>query len=220
MEPTELLRLLMAGSGDNPNSLAAKVKQKTRQPQIFKFLEGISKEPRRATLQPIADHYGIPVEAFYDKKLAQKVADSRAATEIEPVADAPPSTTQIDPVQTIRDLAAILTDMEEHTRARAATLLTSMTKDPKGPWADWLIALVGTMVHVTPMAPVNPDRVGNYPPKVIPDNAALQQNVNTGPITGPAQTAAEKPVIEGEELRESESGELGGSKVRSGGRGP
>lgn len=42
----------MERSGDNPNSLAAKLNKKPSQPQIYKFLEGIANEPRRATLHP------------------------------------------------------------------------------------------------------------------------------------------------------------------------
>lgn len=73
MGPKELLLELMRRSGDNPNSLAAKLNQKTKQPQIYKFLEGVAKEPRRSTLQPVADFYGISIEAFYDPVLAHSM---------------------------------------------------------------------------------------------------------------------------------------------------
>lgn len=72
MKPTELLKRLMNDANDNPNSLAAKLKQRTRQPQIYRFLEGIAREPRRSTLQPVADHYGVPVDAFYDEAAADR----------------------------------------------------------------------------------------------------------------------------------------------------
>lgn len=62
----------MRRSGDNPNSLAAKLNNRTKQPQIYKFLEGISKEPRRSTLQPVADYYKVNVEAFYSPKVADR----------------------------------------------------------------------------------------------------------------------------------------------------
>lgn len=73
MKPAELLRLLMSRSGDTPTSLAAKVHQRTKQPQIYKYLMGIAREPRRSTLQPVADFYGIPIEALYSEKEAAKV---------------------------------------------------------------------------------------------------------------------------------------------------
>lgn len=66
----QLIKALMAASGDNPHSLAVRLKHKPPQPQIYKFSEGLVKEPKRTTLQPIADHYGIEVEAFYDESLA------------------------------------------------------------------------------------------------------------------------------------------------------
>jgi transcriptional regulator with XRE-family HTH domain len=70
MEPRELLRALMRRDGDNPNSLAGKLRGRVSQPQIQKYLAGTSKEPRRATLMPLAEHFGIPIEAFYDEKVA------------------------------------------------------------------------------------------------------------------------------------------------------
>ena len=75
METRELLRLLMERAGDNPNALAAKLKNAATQPQIYKFLAGISKEPRRSTLQPVADHYGVSIDAFYDEDRAQQEWD-------------------------------------------------------------------------------------------------------------------------------------------------
>lgn len=75
MDPREFLRLLMDRSGDNPNSLAAAMRNATKQPQIHKFLTGIAKEPRRPTLQPIADHYGVSIDAFYDETKAQQEWD-------------------------------------------------------------------------------------------------------------------------------------------------
>lgn len=74
-----MLQALMDRDGDNPNSLAARVRQRIKQPQIYKFLNGISKEPKRSTLQPLADHYGITVEAFYDPELAQAVVENLRA---------------------------------------------------------------------------------------------------------------------------------------------
>jgi phage repressor protein C with HTH and peptisase S24 domain len=70
MEPRELLRALMARDGDNANSLAVKLKNRVTQPTLFKFLAGTSREPRRTSMLPVAEHYDVPVEAFYDHTLA------------------------------------------------------------------------------------------------------------------------------------------------------
>jgi len=74
MEPRDLLTALMTRDGDNPNSLSVKLKGRIKQPQIYKFITGAAREPRRSTLQPLAEHYDIPIEAFYDAAVAATVA--------------------------------------------------------------------------------------------------------------------------------------------------
>lgn len=71
MDPRELLQELMRRHGDNPNSLARKLGGKPGQPRIHKFLSGTTTEPRRTTMAPIADHYGIPLDALYDPVAAE-----------------------------------------------------------------------------------------------------------------------------------------------------
>ncbi|WP_230846696.1 helix-turn-helix transcriptional regulator [Achromobacter xylosoxidans] len=45
------------------------------QPTIYRFLSGTAAEPRVSTLEPIARHYGVPVEAFLsDRARADVVA--------------------------------------------------------------------------------------------------------------------------------------------------
>lgn len=73
MEPRDLLRALMERDGDNPNSLSVKLKKRVTQPQLYKFLTGTSKEPRRSTLQPVAEHYDVPIDAFYDSAVAAAI---------------------------------------------------------------------------------------------------------------------------------------------------
>lgn len=74
MEPRELLQALMTRAGDNPHSLAAKLKRPPLQSQVHRFLAGTSKEPRRSTLHPVAVHYDIPLDALYDSYQATLVA--------------------------------------------------------------------------------------------------------------------------------------------------
>lgn len=73
MDPRKLMQDLMDAQGLNTNSLAAATKNKTRQPQIYRFLDGTSKEPKRSTLVPVACFFGVPVEAFFDPKVADDV---------------------------------------------------------------------------------------------------------------------------------------------------
>lgn len=84
MKPRELLRALMARDGDNPNSLARKLRGKVTQPQIHKFIAGTAKEPRRTTLQPLADHFDVPIEAFYDEVAADAAARRLLADDKRP----------------------------------------------------------------------------------------------------------------------------------------
>lgn len=56
----ENLKRLMDEHGDNPHSLGKAIN--VPQPNIFRIIEGIVKDPRRSTLEPIAKHYGITVD--------------------------------------------------------------------------------------------------------------------------------------------------------------
>lgn len=62
MNSREFLAALMSRAGDTANSLARKAK--VPQPTIYRFLSGTAAEPRVSTFEPIARHYGVPVEAF------------------------------------------------------------------------------------------------------------------------------------------------------------
>lgn len=73
MEPRELLQRLMDKRGYNPNSLARATKDRTKQPQIHRFLKGEAREPKRSTLLPVAEVLGVPVDAFFDPKYAEAV---------------------------------------------------------------------------------------------------------------------------------------------------
>jgi hypothetical protein len=73
MQTIKLLEALMRQSRDNANSLSKALRGRVSQPQIYRFLNGETKEPRRHSLEPIADYYSIPVQAFYDAELATRI---------------------------------------------------------------------------------------------------------------------------------------------------
>lgn len=75
----------------NPNSLAKALNNKPPQPQIYRFLEGISKEPKRSTLEPIAAFFKVPVDAFFDTSIAQSVARELGIGQTAYTYSAPPS---------------------------------------------------------------------------------------------------------------------------------
>lgn len=71
MSGKKLLVELMRLAKENPNSIANKLDKRTLQSQLQRFLDGYTKEPKRSTLLPVAEHYGISVEAFFDEELAE-----------------------------------------------------------------------------------------------------------------------------------------------------
>jgi len=80
MNARELLKHLMDQAGDNSNSLARKTK--VPQPTLYRFLSGTATEPRVSTFEPIAKHYGVPVEIFLsDKARAEFLLGQRPAAQ-------------------------------------------------------------------------------------------------------------------------------------------
>lgn len=131
----------MSRDGDNPHSLSSKLGQKTTQPQIYRFLEGITKEPRRSTLQPVADHYGISVEAFYDPTLAASVlaglksgkaqgATTPSTPTHPPNIEASAATAVPSLAETLERLGQLLQQADASTRETAAALLASLARNP------------------------------------------------------------------------------------------
>lgn len=68
MKPRELLAYLMDRKRENPNSLSKKIG--VPQPTIARFVSGDAKAPQTKTLEPIAKHYGIPIEALLNERAA------------------------------------------------------------------------------------------------------------------------------------------------------
>ena len=128
----------MSRDGDNPHSLSVKLNQKTTQPQIYRFLEGITKEPRRSTLQPVADHYGVLVEAFYDPKIAAAAAVAAGMTSVNSDA-VMPADEALPPAQMmgrsaaghiLKSLAAIVIDIDPASRDELAPMLSALVMGP------------------------------------------------------------------------------------------
>lgn len=142
MDPKELLLALMKRDGDNPNSLAGKLKQKTKQPQIHKFVKGTAKEPKRSTLEPVADHYGISVEAFYDANLAGEIHENLiAGRPLMPAVTASIQSSQAQSVrmvatvgpslgETLKCLSGYLGVLDARSRGRVGQLLKDFAEEP------------------------------------------------------------------------------------------
>lgn len=67
--------------GLNPNSLAAATNNKTTQPQIYRFLNGLVKEPKRSTWEPVASFFRVPVDAFFDARAAERALAERLSAQ-------------------------------------------------------------------------------------------------------------------------------------------
>lgn len=70
MDGPTLFQKLLDHHKLNPTSLAKKVGRATLQSGYQRFLEGGVQEPRRNSLQPAAEHFGVDVGAFYSPELA------------------------------------------------------------------------------------------------------------------------------------------------------
>lgn len=83
VKPYQLIAQLVVDSklGGRPGlgslPLAKKIGRPERQSQIYKFLNGAVDEPARSTVEPVADFFGIPVDAFYNESVAINVARAR-----------------------------------------------------------------------------------------------------------------------------------------------
>lgn len=139
MDGRTLLSALMARDGDNPSSLAKKMgKDGPSQPQIHKFLTGKAKEPRRPTLMPLAEHYGISVEAFYDPDIAEQTAKAHGlgiglvrpslVNGIAPRAASPKVPANSDEV--VRQLARLLGEVNLTARRGVMVFLASLVDEP------------------------------------------------------------------------------------------
>ncbi|WP_010108105.1 helix-turn-helix transcriptional regulator [Verminephrobacter aporrectodeae] len=74
MEGRALLQLLLDHKELSGNGLATALRGAVSQSSIQKYLAGTAREPRRATLEAFANHFCVPIEAFYDEYVAEKTA--------------------------------------------------------------------------------------------------------------------------------------------------
>lgn len=84
----ENLNALMAQSGDNPHSLAAKVRARygtgPTQPTLARIADGTSMEPRRSSLKPVADFYGVTVDQLFQGDITKLRSGASVPAPSEP----------------------------------------------------------------------------------------------------------------------------------------
>ena len=77
MDGPELLQLLLDSKQLTPNALADRLRNRSLQSQMQRYLARETKSPRPSTLEPLAKFFGIGVEAFYQPAIAKAIADER-----------------------------------------------------------------------------------------------------------------------------------------------
>lgn len=142
MNGRQLLKALMSAAGENPNSLADTLGARTLQSQIARFIDGRTQNPRWATLEPVAKHYGVKVEAFLDDEAAEAVAIARGFLNAESgqggVGAASPAPTPIRTTarplsvhELVLQLGKALTPFDLPARKAVASLLADMAMTPE-----------------------------------------------------------------------------------------
>lgn len=136
MDGSELLKALMDRDGLNSNSLAVKLRNKSMQSHVYRYLKGIAKQPKLDTLRPIADHFGVPVAAFYDSALAEQVAAEQGLIEGAPATRVPAqpraALTEADQLaDALEVLTKALLKSDENARIAVEPLLASMANEPE-----------------------------------------------------------------------------------------
>ena len=122
MDGSELLKALMDRDGLNSNSLAVKLRNKSMQSHVYRYLKGIAKQPKLETLRPIAEHFDVPVAAFYDPELAEQVAIDHGLIEgAAPAQKSPTTEKTLSPPDAfdaaLEVIAKALTEVDEEARA-------------------------------------------------------------------------------------------------------
>jgi hypothetical protein len=80
VKPYQLIAALMARAKLGSLPLAKKMNRPELQSQIYRFSHGDVASPERTTAAPLAEFFGLPIDAIYDEKLATAIAKERGIT--------------------------------------------------------------------------------------------------------------------------------------------
>jgi hypothetical protein len=84
VKPYQLIAALMAREGLGPLPLARRIGKEKLQPQFHRFSKGEVANPKRTTAAPLAEYFGLPIDAIYDEKLATAIAKERGIVALPP----------------------------------------------------------------------------------------------------------------------------------------
>lgn len=126
------MKALLAEAETNPYRLATQLKNSPLQSYVSKFMAGKVKEPRRDSLRQVAEHFRVPLEAFYDPDLADRVAAERGFIAGAPsrpkLVELPAEPSQLEIALEI--LLGALQNADKSIRIAVAPLLAAMASDP------------------------------------------------------------------------------------------
>lgn len=146
MDGPSLLKSLMDAAGDNAYAVATSLRKPALQSYIWKFLNGKAKEPRRASLQPLADRYRVPVDAFYDPKLAERLAVERGLVVGRSADQAEETRSEPGEIEgALRVLAEAMKAADAETRAAVAPLFALLAQQP-----ERLESVTSTLMRLIP----------------------------------------------------------------------
>ena len=74
MQTVKLLQELLYRAKLNANGLVSHLHEEgVTQASLSRFMSGKTKEPRRTTMLPVANFFGINIESFYNEELAEQL---------------------------------------------------------------------------------------------------------------------------------------------------
>jgi hypothetical protein len=84
VKPYQLIAALMARAKLGSLPLAKRMNRPELQSQIYRFSHGDVASPERTTAAPLAEFFGLPIDAIYDEKLATAIAKERGIVAMPP----------------------------------------------------------------------------------------------------------------------------------------
>lgn len=82
MEPYQLIARLVRDTGLSTMQVARDIDCASFQGTLHKYINGQVPNPTRNTASKIAKHFGLPVDAIYDKAAAERIARERGLLDL------------------------------------------------------------------------------------------------------------------------------------------
>jgi hypothetical protein len=114
MDPKDLVRRLIDAQGETPNSVVHLTRPPMQQSTLHRYLKSNTGETRRKSLAPLAAYFGVPIEAFYDPRVADQVAKEKGLGDTATVVAARDNTHRGYEAQTPAAILARLADILRH----------------------------------------------------------------------------------------------------------